>query len=396
MTGSNEVKTKFYEELHALLTSAPEADNADCAAWRGVLSPHAIAGCNDNGLLLLRTCAEHRLLLTNTFFHLLMRKKAKWMHPRSRRWQLLDYVLVRRPDRQDVMVTKAVCDVDYWTDYCLVISKVKLHFKSAGGHERTFWAPIGLSGYLRVGRSTRTTPHGVAPSTSVSPPLGQSTLSALLNSLPSFSIATTSSATASAPTTTPINPNIPTYINLTIPNTSDLDSAHTCPHCDRTFISRISLVGHLRIHHTDTDEPVPGAPTYIHCIHLHCPHCPRAFTHRVGLFGHMRIHESGIDRSLDSPTTSCTSTTPSSTHTPSPSASTIINSITAIISETAIPIFHVHTALVNSPHVSTWSVTCEPIARRLANQCLEHQPTPDASAPTALIAPTHSLTAWAY
>nr|VZI44597.1 unnamed protein product [Spirometra erinaceieuropaei] len=90
----------------------------------------------------------------------------------------------------------------------------------------------------------------------------------------------------------------------------------TCPHCDRTFTSHNGLVGHLRIHRTETGEPVPGAPTYTHRTRLHCPQCPRTFRHRMGLFGHMRIHESGIDRSLDTPTP------PSPTPNPSPCAPT--------------------------------------------------------------------------
>ncbi|BHF68422.1 hypothetical protein SprV_0301145600 [Sparganum proliferum] len=65
----------------------------------------------------------------------------------------------------------------------------------------------------------------------------------------------------------------------------------TCPHCPRTFTSRIGLVGHLRIHRTETGKPVPEAPTYTHRTRLHCPHCPRTFTRRMGLFCHMRIHE---------------------------------------------------------------------------------------------------------
>nr|VZI35807.1 unnamed protein product [Spirometra erinaceieuropaei] len=98
---------KFYEDLHALLATAPKADKlivlsdfnarvgTEHTAWRGVLCPHGLHGFNDNGLLLLRTCAEHRLILTNTFFCLPEREKATWRHPRSRRWHLLDYVLVR-------------------------------------------------------------------------------------------------------------------------------------------------------------------------------------------------------------------------------------------------------------------------------------------------------------
>nr|VZI29777.1 unnamed protein product [Spirometra erinaceieuropaei] len=79
--------------------------------------------------------------------------------------------------------------------------------------------------------------------------------------------------------------------NTTASSTADADTADlSCPHCPRTFTSRIGLVGHLRIHRTETGEPVPGAPTYTHRTRLHCPHCPRTFTHRMGLFGHMRIH----------------------------------------------------------------------------------------------------------
>nr|VZI25506.1 unnamed protein product [Spirometra erinaceieuropaei] len=72
----------------------------------------------------------------------------------------------------------------------------------------------------------------------------------------------------------------------------DTDTADfSCPHCPRTFTSRIGLVGHSRIHRTETGEPVPGAPTYTHQARLNCPHCPRTFRHRMGLFGHMRIHD---------------------------------------------------------------------------------------------------------
>ncbi|BHF65570.1 hypothetical protein SprV_0200858300 [Sparganum proliferum] len=112
MTGTDEARTKFYEVLHVLLASVSKLDklgavgdfNArvgkDCAAWGGggVPGPHEIGGCNDNGLLLLQTCTEPHLLLTNSFC-LPMRKKAPLMLHRSRHWRLLNYALVRRRDR---------------------------------------------------------------------------------------------------------------------------------------------------------------------------------------------------------------------------------------------------------------------------------------------------------
>ncbi|VDM01477.1 unnamed protein product [Schistocephalus solidus] len=68
-----------YEDVQAFLATVPKADKAivlgdfntcvgtDHAAWQGVLGPHGLGSWNDNGLLLLHTCVEHRLLLTNTF-----------------------------------------------------------------------------------------------------------------------------------------------------------------------------------------------------------------------------------------------------------------------------------------------------------------------------------------
>ncbi|BHF71811.1 hypothetical protein SprV_0401487100 [Sparganum proliferum] len=70
MTSPDASRDKFYEELHALLTTVSKADklivnwdfNAhvgiDHAAWREVLGRHVLDGSNDNGLLLLRTCAD--------------------------------------------------------------------------------------------------------------------------------------------------------------------------------------------------------------------------------------------------------------------------------------------------------------------------------------------------
>nr|VZI27126.1 unnamed protein product [Spirometra erinaceieuropaei] len=137
-------RDKFYEDLHALLATVPKADKlivlgdfsahvgTDHTAWRGVLGPHGLRGSNDNGLLLLRTCAEHRLILTNTFICLPEREKATWRHPRSRQWHLLDYVLVRRRGQRNVLVTKAIAVADGWTDHRLVISKmrIRLHPRS--------------------------------------------------------------------------------------------------------------------------------------------------------------------------------------------------------------------------------------------------------------------------
>nr|VZI33330.1 unnamed protein product [Spirometra erinaceieuropaei] len=87
MTNPDATRKKFYEDLHVLLATVPNTDklvvlgdfNARVgtghAAWRGLLDPRGLDGSNDNGLLLLRTCTEHRLILNNTFFRLPTREK---------------------------------------------------------------------------------------------------------------------------------------------------------------------------------------------------------------------------------------------------------------------------------------------------------------------------------
>ncbi|VDL86631.1 unnamed protein product [Schistocephalus solidus] len=51
------------------------------------------------------------------------------MRPRLRHWHLLDYVLVRRRDRQELLMTKVIRDADDWMDHCLVISKMRLRLQ---------------------------------------------------------------------------------------------------------------------------------------------------------------------------------------------------------------------------------------------------------------------------
>nr|VZH98636.1 unnamed protein product [Spirometra erinaceieuropaei] len=142
---------------------------------------------------------------------------------------------------------------------------------------------------------------------------------------------TTSNTPAMPNTTLASSPHAPiTTTTTTASSTADTDNVDlSCPHCPRTFTSRIGLVGHLRINRTETGEPVPGAPTYTHQARLNCPHCPRTFRHRMGLFGHMRIHENGIDHNSDTLTTSNTPTIPSTTPAPSPYAPITTASSTA-------------------------------------------------------------------
>nr|VZI48304.1 unnamed protein product [Spirometra erinaceieuropaei] len=132
---------------------------------------------------------------------------------------------------------------------------------------------MGLFGHMRIHESGIDHNSDIAATSNIS-------------TMPRRTLAPPSHAPTTTTTTTT------TTTNTTASSTADTDTADlSCPHCPRTFTSRIGLVGHLRIHRTETGEPVPGAPTHTHCTRVHCPHCPRTFTHRMGLFGHMRIHD---------------------------------------------------------------------------------------------------------
>ena len=127
MTNPDEVKDKFYDDLDHTISATPRTDklislgdfNARVGTghqtWEGVIGSECGGKYNSNGLLLLRKCAEYDLLITNTVFKLPNRNKTSWMHPRSKHWHLIDFLIVRRTDRQDVRVTKTMFGADCWT-----------------------------------------------------------------------------------------------------------------------------------------------------------------------------------------------------------------------------------------------------------------------------------------
>lgn len=49
------------------------------------------------------------------------------MYPRSRQWHLIDYVMVRQRDAQDVRITRALRGAECWTDHRLIHATLNLH-----------------------------------------------------------------------------------------------------------------------------------------------------------------------------------------------------------------------------------------------------------------------------
>lgn len=92
----------------------------DHTSWVGVLERHGVGKVNDNGLLLLTKCAEHNLCSTNTMFRMADKFKTTWMHPRSKHWHLIDFIIIRQRDLWDVHVTRAMKGAECWTDHSLI------------------------------------------------------------------------------------------------------------------------------------------------------------------------------------------------------------------------------------------------------------------------------------
>ncbi len=92
--------------------------------WSKVIGQHGVGKINHNGLRLLSLCAEHQLVITNTIFQMKNRFKTTWQHPRSKHWHLLDFVIVRQKDRQDVLTTRVMRGAECWTDHLMVRSNL--------------------------------------------------------------------------------------------------------------------------------------------------------------------------------------------------------------------------------------------------------------------------------
>ncbi|XP_051627116.1 uncharacterized protein LOC127462510 [Manacus candei] len=140
-------KDKFYADLRRLTQKVPADDKIiilgdfnvrvgkNFESWKGILGKHGVGNCNDNGRLLLEFCAEQQLTITNTIFQQKDSLKTTWMHPRSKHWYLINYVLVRRRDVRDVHHTRVMPSAECQTDHRLVRCKLNfnLKFKSKRG-----------------------------------------------------------------------------------------------------------------------------------------------------------------------------------------------------------------------------------------------------------------------
>lgn len=142
LDADDNIKEAFYANLEDILSGIPQRDKiillgdfnarvgCDNQLWAGIIGKDGVGTCNSNGVLLLTKCAEHELVITNTLFRQKNHLKTSWQHPRSKHWHLIDYIIVRKRDQKDVLVTRAMTGADdCWTDHRLIRSTMVISFK---------------------------------------------------------------------------------------------------------------------------------------------------------------------------------------------------------------------------------------------------------------------------
>ena len=137
----DDIKESFYASLRDAINAVPSSHKllvlgdfnarvgTDHTSWDSILGRHGVGNENSNGTLLLSLCSQNELCITNTFFQQANRYKTTWMHPGSKKWHLIDYVITRRRDIKDVFHTRAMCGSCTWSDHRLVRTKLALKIK---------------------------------------------------------------------------------------------------------------------------------------------------------------------------------------------------------------------------------------------------------------------------
>ena len=78
---------------------------------------------NFNCLRLLSICREFDLTATNTIFQQPNNRKTSWMHPRSKDWHMIDFVITKKRDSRDINITRSFHSTCYLSDHALLRSK---------------------------------------------------------------------------------------------------------------------------------------------------------------------------------------------------------------------------------------------------------------------------------
>ena len=139
---SDETKECFYGSLRDAIAAVPASHKllvmgdfnarvgTDDSSWENIIGKHGVGNENSNGTLLLSMCSQLELCITNTMFQQTNNRKTTWMHPRTKQWHMIDYVITRQRDIKEVHHTRAMCGACTWSDHKLVRCKLALQAKA--------------------------------------------------------------------------------------------------------------------------------------------------------------------------------------------------------------------------------------------------------------------------
>ena len=135
---------KFYNDLQDTLNDVSTKDmiiimddlNARVGQYqhenRSGVGPFSVNIENKNGIRLTDFCEISNLIISNTFFkHKLMHQTSR-MHPRAKKWHLIDYTLVNKKFRSSVedVCTLRGTAASIGTNHHLMRVKIRIHLKS--------------------------------------------------------------------------------------------------------------------------------------------------------------------------------------------------------------------------------------------------------------------------
>ena len=139
MTYANEEKEVFYQALASVVDHVNIADkllnlddfNAQVRKDHTTCS-HAIGRFGkgnkySNDKLLLNFCTQRPLCITNMYFSQPDKNYLMWMHPESKHYHLLDYVVTHKVDLVNLLSTKAMRGAECSRDYYLMKSCIRMN-----------------------------------------------------------------------------------------------------------------------------------------------------------------------------------------------------------------------------------------------------------------------------
>ena len=89
------------------------------------MGKHAIGKCNTNGEFLLALCCEFELTVKNTISKQNDECKTTWMHPRSKHWHMIDFIITRCRDKMDIHSTRVMRGANCWTDHQMLTFRIR-------------------------------------------------------------------------------------------------------------------------------------------------------------------------------------------------------------------------------------------------------------------------------